>query len=497
MMAALPASARRRGPAGCFALLCGLVALLAAGGSARAAATPARGQIVWSASNGIWAMNDDGTGPHELLSAASPPLATLLPSGTLSAPDVFQAGGKAVVFLGSTSAFSGPSLPAACGADCTGTFELHNGVLTELGPAAAPAVGAAYYETQPRITADGQELFDSALYTGIVAGSVGAPATALVERPLAQHATVTQWSNTNAEGEPPSGFDPAPDPVDPTMAVWVEAQGCAHFYPNAQNVQQSSCQYAVHFGTASNLADPVVIYDNEFVAANGRGPTSLDLSADGSTLLLVDASAPNTGIYTTAVAGVPGLKPVTEVVAQPAGWTFGQARFAGSKIVFDAHQQVNGKATGDIYTIPASCSIANGCTFPASATDLTNNPTADNSNPAWTSATTALAPLHVAVRPRIMSATAPTSPVRAGRRFTLVVTLSAPATIVVKIVRRMNTAPRSRTVGSISSAGRAGKNRLSIGLVAGRALPAGSYTATVALRGSSTATRTVHFSVTA
>jgi len=497
-MVVRPASALRRGLAGCFALLCGLAALLAAGGSARAAPTPAGGQIVWNAGNGIWAMNDNGTAPHELLSAASPPLAALLPSGTLSAPDVFQAGGTAVLFLGSTSAFSDPSLPAACGADCTGTFELDKGVLTELGPAAAPAVGAAYYETQPRITADGQELFDSALYTGIAGGTPGAPATALVERPLAQDATVTQWSNTNAEGEPPAGFDPATDPADPTMAAWVESQGCTHLYPNAQNVQQSSCQYAVHFGTASNLADPVVIYDNEFVAANGRGPTSLDLSADGSTLLLVDATAPNTGIYTTAVAGVPGTKPVTEVVAQPAGWTFGQARFAGTNIVFDAHRQLNGKATGDIYTIPASCSVANGCTFPASATDLTNNPTADNSDPAWTSATAALAPLHVAVKPRITSVKAPSAPVRTGRPVVLVVTLSAPATIVVKVVRRTSAKSKPQALGSFIGPGRAGANHWQIKFGAARSsLAPGSYTVTVSLRGSSTATRTVHFSVTA
>jgi hypothetical protein len=197
------------------------------------------------------------------------------------------------------------------------------------------------------------------------------------------------------------------------------------------------------------------------------------------------------------VAGTPGLKAVTELVAQPAGWTFGQARFAGSNIVFDAHQVVDGKTTGDIYTIPASCSTANGCTFPASASDLTNHPTADNSDPSWTSATARLAPLRVAPTPRITSVSAPSAPVRAGRPVTLVVKLSAPATIVVKIVRRMNAAPKTRTIGSISAAGRTGTNRLSIKLVAGRRLPAGSYTASIGLRSSAAAARTVRFSVRA
>jgi hypothetical protein len=492
-----PASVRRRGLAAAVALACGLVAVLASGRDALAS-TAATGQIVWSASNGIWAMEDNGADPHELISAASPSLATLLPSGTVSSPDVFQNDGTAVLFTGLTSAYGTSGLPAACGADCSATFELHNGALSELGPPAGAATGAAYYESQPRITADGQELFDSSLTTGILPTSPGTAATALVERPLAQNAVATQWSNTNAESEPAAGFDGAPDPAGATQAAWVQSQGCAYQYPNAQGVAQSSCQYAVHFGTASENSAPVVIYDNEFVSDNGSGPTSLSLSTDGSTLLLVDPSAPNTGIYTTPVAGVPGFKPVTEVLAQPAGWLFGQARFAGSKIVFDAHQASGTKPTGDIYTIPASCSIAGGCTFPASATDLTNDPSADNSDPAWTSATAPLQSLRVAVLARITGASAPSAPVLRGRSFALAVTLSASATIVVRIARRAGTPPKYRTVGSFTVAGRRGINRVSIRLVAGRTLAAGSYIATLTLRGAaSTSSRTLHFSVRA
>jgi hypothetical protein len=478
------------------ALICGLAAALVASVAARAATAPT-GQIVWSASNGIWAMNDDGTNPHELLSAASPPLARLLPSGTVAEPDVNPTAGRTVLFLGLTSAYTDASLPAACGADCSGTFELKGGVLTQLGPPAAAATGAAYYESQPRITADGQELFDSALYTGIVPGALGTPASAVVERPLAQNATGSQWSSTNAESEPAAGFDPAPDPADRTMAAWVESQGCDYQYPNGQGVEQSSCQYAVHFGAAANAAAPVVIYDNEFVSAAGRGPTSLDLSSDGTMLLLVDPYAPNDGIYKTTVAGMPGSKAVTEVVAQPAGWTFGQARFAGANIVFDAHQVLNGKTTGDIYSIPASCSTSRGCTFPTSATDLTKHPAQDNSDPSWTSATATLEPLRVAVTARITAASGPAAAVRVGRPVTLIVKLSAPATIVVRIARRVSAPAKPKTIGSLSATGKTGTNSVSIRLVAGTTLRAGSYTASVALRGSSAPARTVHFSVRA
>jgi hypothetical protein len=494
MTAAPPASVRRAVAAAGLAVL-GVLAATVSAAPAAGASAAATGQIVWVAGNGIWAMNDDGSAPHELLSAASPPLAAAAPSGTLSEPDVFQAGGTAVLFVDQTSAFADPSVPAACGADCSATFELSNGKLTELGPAARAATGAAYYESQPRLTADGQELFDSSLSTGILAGTPGTTATALVERPLSPHATVTQWSNTNAESEPAAGFDGAPDPADPTEAAWVEAQGCAFHVPNAQNVMQSSCQYAVHFGVAANLAAPVAIYDNEFVSANGRGPTSLALSNDGSTLLLVDPSPPNTGIFTTPVAGVPGQKPVTEVLAQPAGWTFSQARYAGANIVFDAHQQVNGKTTGDIYTVPATCSTSTGCTFPASARNLTNNAAADNSDPAWTSALTPIAALHAAAGARIAAAGAPAAAVRAGRSVELTVKLTAAATIVVRVAVRTSGSSHSHTLGSFTTAGRAGSNTVSFKRIAGRALAPGGYTATISLRGVAGPQRTLHFTV--
>ena len=217
---------------------------------------------------------------------------------------------------------------------------------------------------------------------------------------------------------------------------------------------------------------------------------------------MVDPYAPNTGIYEFAAAGDPNStppKPVTEVIAQPAGWTFGQARFAGSKIVFDAHQQVAGKTTGDIYTLSASCTAAS-CAFPASATNLTNDATADSADPAWTSATEPLVPFRVVGGASVIKVTLPSAPIRTGRRFTLGVTLSAPGTIVVKVVLRQlastaKSAPKAKTLGSLIFAGKAGSNRLSIGLVAGKNLAPGSYTATVGVQRSHAAAKTVHFTV--
>jgi hypothetical protein len=438
-------------------------------------------------------MNDDGNGPHELVSATSPALASSLPQGSLASPDVFQIGGTSVLFLGQTNAYAPSAQPQACGADCSVTYELSGGKLTELGPPAAAAAGAAYYESQPRLTADGQELFGSSLYTGIAGGLLPPPAQALVERPLTQSAPVTAWGPTVTETEPGSGFDGTPDPADPTLAVWAQAQGCDFSVAGAAGATQASCQYAVQIGTVTSpTTATVVIYDNEYASADGHGPTSLALSSDGSTLLMVDPYAPPAGIYTTPVAGVAGAKPVTEVLAQPPGWTFGQARFAGTKIVFDAHREIHGRRTGDIYTVPASCDTST-CSFPADATNLTNDAAVDSSDPAWTSATVPLQALPGTSR--VTAVAVASRSIRAGGRLRLTVKLSAAGTIVVAITERVGASARSRAVGSLSLPGRPGSNRLSIAAVAGHALKPGSYTAAVSLSGSSAPPKTIHFTV--
>lgn len=456
------------------------------------------GQIVWSTGSGIWAMRDDGSGPHELLSVSSPGLSGALEQGTLASPDVFQLHGSTVLFLGQTKSYAPSAQPLACGADCSATFELARGVLSELGPAPGAATGAAYYESQPRLTADGQELFGSALYSGISGSALPTPAAALVERPLSAGASVVEWGATGSESEPAAGFDGAPDPADPTQAAWVVAQGCGYHVTDAQGTAQPSCQYEVQFGPiTSDSGAPVVIYDNEYVSAAGAGPTSLALSSDGSTLLMVDPYAPNTGIYTTPVSGVPGAKPVTEILAQPAGWTFGQARFAGTKIVFDAHQLHHGAASGDIYTVAATCTSAT-CSFPSAATNLTHDAAADSSDPAWTSASTTLEPLKLAAPPRVTAASAQAKAIATGVKLRLHVTLSAAGTIVVRITGRPGapaTPAKSRVIGSLRFSGQIGTNAVVIGRVRGRALAPGVYTAWVSLGASSAAPKLVHFSV--
>ena len=464
------------------------------------------GQIVWSARDAIWAMGDDGTAPHRLIRGHDSRLAGILPQGVLSSPDVFAGGGTTLLFLGATGAFAPIASPGACGQGCADTFALRAGGLADLGPAPGPLAGAAYRESQPRLTADGQELFGRSAWSGISAGAAGSVQSDLAERPVpsspsSPRLAATTWSNTAAGAMPASGFDGAADPLDPAAAAWVEPQGCGNYTLNGM----AACQFAVRVGARAATAGLVSIYDDEYAGSSGGtspGPSSLDWSPDGSQLLMVDPLPPNDGIYEFAAttAAAPG-KPVTEVLAQPAGWTFNQARFAGTMIVFDAHRGSGATQTGDIFTIPASCTAAT-CSFPASATNLTNDPPANASDPAWTSATTPLAPfdgtvLTAAHGPaRARAARLRTGPVRAGRPFEIFVTLDAAANVIVTITPQ-RVGGRRQALGSASFRGAAGVNRIRIGRIAGSRLAAGSYRATVRVQGSAARPISLSFTVAA
>jgi len=453
---------------------------------------------VWSARNAVWVANIDGSDQRRLLSGSAAALSGALPQGIVSSPDTFAAAGTTVLLLGTTHAFAPADAPLACGQGCADSFALRAGTLTDLGPAPGPLAQSAYYEAQPRITAAGEELFSWTLETGLAAGSAASATSEVAQRPIPDPGDLgAQWSDTRSALEPAAGFDAAPDPADASIAAWVVDQGCTKYTLGGRPV----CQYAVEVGGASDETPATSIYDDEYTGGGqaASGPTSLDWSADGSQLLMVDPNAPPAGIYEFA-ANTPATasKTSSELLAQPAGWTFGQARFAGSLIVFDAHQRSGATQTGDIFTIPANCTAAT-CSFPGSATNISNNPAADASDPSWTSATAPIAAFDGVVEAPAGSirvtrlALAGGSP-RADHALTLLVTLSARATIVVTVARRTS-AGAMRTLGSLSLAGAAGPNRVRITAIAGQRLGAARYRATVRAKGSTARPATVSFSV--
>jgi hypothetical protein len=474
-----------------------IAAVLCASALSAAFAAPASaGQIVWvrgAASGGgsLWAANDDGTYPHELLAATSSALSIQLPGATLGDPDVFQLGGATVLFSASVS-----SAPAACPAACALSFSLTAGALTRQSPASLALPAGAVYEEQPRLLAGGQ-MVDRyiVLPSTTVATAAAASQQGLYVRPLnaASPGTAgTAWADTTAEALPASA-DPAPDPANPALIAWVENQdpSCSEYVRNGSSV----CQYAILVGAASASSAPAVaIFDDE--TPGGHGPSSLSWSSNGRTLLIVDDQPPNDGIYTVSASTSqsPASKTVTEVIAEPPGWTFGQARFAGSRIVFDAHGAGHGTpGTSDIYSISASCD-SGSCAFPLNATNLTHDATADNVDPAWTSAAAPLLALGGAPpqagQAAFDAAAIRTRTVSAKTGVVFEVTLSAAATVVATVSRN------GHTIGTTTLHLTAGANTFAIKQSGGHPLTAGHDVGTLRVQGSTAGKRSYSASFT-
>jgi hypothetical protein len=456
--------------------------------AAFAAAPASAGQIVWvrgAASGGgsLWAANDDGTYPHELLAGTA--LSIQLPGATLGDPDVFQLGGATVLFSVSSSGGN-----AACPAACALSFSLTAGALTRQSPAPSAPPAGAVYEQQPRLLKGGQMVDRYSVYPSVTAASVGAASQqGLYVRPLnaASPGTAgTAWADTAAEALPPSA-DPAPDPANPALIAWVENQdpSCDQYTRNGSHV----CQYAILVGGASASPAPAVaIFDDE--SPGGHGPSSLAWSSNGRTLLIVDDQPPSDGIYTVSASTSksPASKAVTEVIAEPPGWTFGQARFAGSRIVFDARGAGHGTpGTSDIYSISASCDSGT-CAFPLNATNLTHDAKADNVDPAWTSAAAPLLALGgeppQGGKAAFDAAAIRTRTVSAKKGVVFEVTLSTAATVVATVSRN------GHTIGSTTLRLPAGASTFAIKQAGGHPLTPGHDVGTLRVQGSTAGKRT-------
>jgi hypothetical protein len=463
------------------------VALLAA--IALAAPAARAGQIVWLAANGrggsqLWAANDDGTYPHRLIGAADAPLASQLATGTLGDPDVFQNAGATVLFTDTTNTAS-----PLCALPCARAFSLTAGVLSIQSP--SPSSAGAGFESQPRLTASGGLVEQYVLYPSATASTLGAPSVAgLYQRSLGASTIGTAWSDT-ATMTLPERADPAPDPANPSLLAWVDLQN-----PSCTGITVQGtpvCQYAIHLASAATVtAPPIAIFDDE--APFGPGPSSLSFSTDGRTLLIVDDSRPNNGIYSVpaSTAVSPAAKHVTEVIAEPPGWTFGQARFAGSRIVFDAHGEGRSlPGTSDIYSIPASCDSGT-CSFPASATNLTRNAGLDNVDAAWTSQSAPLVALGTpANAPLALDAAAIVSRTvtsKSGVAFT--VTMSAAGTIAVSISRS------GHTIGVTTVRLPAGESTFTIKRSGGHPLTKGRDSAKLRVGSSTAVSYSASFTVT-
>jgi hypothetical protein len=455
--------------------------------AALAAPAAQAGQVVWVAAvraggGALLAANDDGTYPHQLLNAGSTGLALMAPDGTIADPDTFQLGGTSVVFTDAMSAWNAPAGAAQCAEPCTRTYSLSGGVLSSDSPMPAPA--GVSVESQPRLAPGGNLVEYYALYPNATPAALGAASMAGLFERSAGASFADPWANT-ATDTLAALPDPAPDPAAASLVAWVADEGCTTYELRGSPV----CQYAVHVAPEGDTSrPPVAIFDDE--SPGGGGPSSLSWSSNGRELLLVDDQPPNDGIYevasTTSVA--PGTKTVTELISEPPGWTFGQARFAGSHVIFSAAGEGESKESmSDIYSISANCNSGT-CAFPLNATNLTNNPAADNVDPAWTSATAPLPPLgdtsFASAPVSIDAAKIVARTVTPTQGVAFEVTLSRAGSLSVSISRD------GHTIGTTTERLPAGASTFTIKQSGGHALTAGQDDAKLRLSSSTT----IHYS---
>ena len=258
------------------------VATLAAAGALAVPAAQA-GQVVWLASNArggsqLWAANDDGTYPHRLIGAADTALASQLAAGTLGDPDVFQNAGATVLFTDATNTAS-----PLCALPCARAFSLTAGVLADQSP--APASDGAGFESQPRLTSTGGLVEQYLLYPSATASTLGAPASRGSTSARWARARSAPAGRTRRPRRCPSA--PTPPLIPPTRRCWRGSISRTRRARASRCTGRPVCQYAIHLASAATVtAPPIAIFDDE--APFGPGPSSLALSTDGRTLLIVD-----------------------------------------------------------------------------------------------------------------------------------------------------------------------------------------------------------------
>ncbi|MGN6869091.1 MAG: hypothetical protein ACTHMY_11895 [Solirubrobacteraceae bacterium] len=379
---------------------------------ALAAAHPARalaGQIVYSAGTGIWAMNDDGSGKHELVDATQV-------SGMeyLGDPDV-QPGGNEVAFTGrwnqssvEQNKYYGAS-PGFCGGNCEGYYELRNGSVSRISPAPFDCGGqpCASYEYDPRVASDGSVAYVFQTWVSEANGYGWSPIlgqSALLSRD-SNGANQQEWKTacegtSSANQEVTDANVLAVDPVNPNEIV----------YGNCAETSDANCPFSFITGydvylsgsDRTNPADDVLVHTvNDPNAECLQDATThiqdLSFSPDGSHLVELHGSS-GAGIWTYPATA--NATP-TQLIAITGDWIIWSARYIGpNEIGFTAGEDANHDGTPDhidLYAIPTSCTpqtcaiaTGQGVTNLTRSGDLTYDYILNRSNFAYTSSTTPL-----------------------------------------------------------------------------------------------------------
>jgi hypothetical protein len=351
------------GPRRAALALCLAFVALAAGHPARALA----GQIVYSAGTGIWAMNDDGSGKHELVDATQVPGMEYIGN-----PDV-QPNGNEVAFTGrwnqssvEQNKYYGAS-PGFCGGNCEAYYELRGGSVARISPAPfdCGAQPCASYEFDPRVASDGSVGYVYQTWVSEYNGSGWSPVlgqSALLSRD-SNGAGQQQWKTacegtSSANQEITDANILAVDPANPNEIV----------YGNCAETSDANCPLSYITGydvylSGANRADPgddVLVHTVSDPNARclqdaTTGIGDLSFSPDGSHIVELHGSS-GAGIWTyPAIANAPA----TQLIEITGDWVFYSARYIGpNEIGFTAGEDTNHDGTPehiDLYTIPTTC----------------------------------------------------------------------------------------------------------------------------------------------
>jgi hypothetical protein len=343
------------------------------------AAPGAQATIVYRNGSDIWAMNDNGSGAHVLVSGAQTPG---MDQG-LDHPAVDPNGGTVVAFEGTTQAFTDSfhdtcygSYVYACpithyGLNATGIYTWSAGSVTRLSGAPGPCAahdGCTTLDINPVPIAGGSIYFDLNTYSGrlsqgdFVAGS--------------------RIYRMNRDGSGRADYGTACDDatfLDTIAPNWANPAQIA--YNGCQDSSSDDGELMLGSGGPGGSGATLIAH----TALPGAWFEAFSFAPNGSSIVAYDNSfssrANHAGLYLLRPSA--SGAPVRELLAAPTDTSdpsfpsalrFSSPHFVGANtIVFGAE--------GDIWSIPASC---NACAFPAGATALTRD--GQDADPAWTSA---------------------------------------------------------------------------------------------------------------
>jgi hypothetical protein len=312
----------------------------------------------WTAPGALWAMNDDGTAPHLLLSAAQLP-----GDQTAVCCTSLQASSATLAFDGITNENVST---VGFGENYEGAYVLAGGKAIRLSAAPLGSPGNESADNPLALTADGRVVYERSSCQNI--NNNGNPENCeLTLNVIADTGgTSAAWTYYGPDGDPPGSF--AADPANGALLAYV----------NVFEVNNVSNSYLVISDDSGTPADTTVVSAQIAGADPAWSPSGSQLVDDTpppvpfsgdpnpAALWLFSASANQAG---------------TELLSDPSSPTT-----AFSNPVFVGANEIVFAAENNLWSIPTSC---DPCTFPAQAHQLTTDGTAaaPDSDPSWTSQT--------------------------------------------------------------------------------------------------------------